>query len=342
MNLWWGRRESIGYISLLCITLKETCRFFTIVPIITFITLATATLDLKQVRELGNLEFLARQMVEGFITGLHKSPFHGFSVEFAEHRLYNTGETTRHIDWKVFAKTDRLYTKRYEEETNLRCQLLLDISPSMYYPEETRGKITFSIMAAACLAYLLQKQKDAVSLCTFDDKIEVHTPTRSTPTHIHKLFVTLEGLLHAPKPAQKTAVAEVIHQIADKIGKRSLVIIFSDMFENISQADHLFSALQHLKHNQHEVLLFHTVDKKTETEFDFDDRPYEFIDLESGERVKVQASQVKDYYRKHIQEFNNALKLKCGQYKIDFIEADIRQGFDQILYAYLVKRGRMH
>jgi uncharacterized protein (DUF58 family) len=304
--------------------------------------LATPALNLKQVREFGNIEFLARQMVEGFITGLHKSPFHGFSVEFAEHRLYNIGDTTRHIDWKVFAKTDRLYTKRYEEETNLRCQILLDVSPSMYYPADSRGKITFSIMASACLAYLLQKQKDAISICTFAGQIETHTPTRSTPTHIHKLFLLLESLLNAPRPTQKTAVAEVIHQLADKIGKRSLVIVFSDMFENISQADHLFSALQHLKHNQHEVLLFHVIDKKTETDFDFEDRPYEFIDLESGDKVKVQASQVKDYYRKYIQEFNSALKLKCGQYKIDFIEADIGQGIDHILYSYLVKRSKMH
>jgi uncharacterized protein (DUF58 family) len=298
-------------------------------------------MDLKQIREFGNIEFLARQMVEGFITGLHKSPFHGFSVEFAEHRLYNTGESTRHIDWKVYAKTDRLYTKRYEEETNLRCQILLDISASMYYPQDTLGKVTFSTMAAACLAYLLQKQKDAISLCTFAEDIDVHTPTRSTPTHVHKLFLILQNLLKTDKPSGKTAVADVIHQIADKINKRSLVVIFSDMFENIAQADQLFSALQHLKHNQHEVLLFHVIDKKTETNFDFEDRPYEFIDLESGEKIKIQAAQIKDHYRRHIEQYNKELKLKCGQYKIDFIEADIGEGFNQILYAYLIKRSKM-
>jgi uncharacterized protein (DUF58 family) len=298
-------------------------------------------MDLKQIREFGNIEFLAKQMVEGFITGLHKSPFHGFSVEFAEHRLYNTGESTRHIDWKVYAKTDRLYTKRYEEETNLRCQILLDVSASMFYPQDNLGKITFSTMAAACLAYLLQKQKDAISLCTFAEGIDVHTPTRSTPTHVHKLFLILQDLLKTDKPSGKTAVADVIHQIADKINKRSLVVIFSDMFENIAQADQLFSALQHLKHNQHEVLLFHVIDKKTETNFDFEDRPYEFIDLESGEKIKIQAAQIKDHYRQHIEQYNKELKLKCGQYKIDFIEADIGQGFNQILYAYLIKRSKM-
>jgi uncharacterized protein (DUF58 family) len=298
-------------------------------------------LDLSKVREFGNLEFLARQMVEGFITGLHKSPFHGFSVEFAEHRLYNTGESTRHMDWKVFAKTDRLFVKRYEEETNLRCHLLLDTSSSMYYPEADYGKITFSIMAAACLAHLLQRQKDAVSLTTFSDQIEVQTQVKSTPSHIHKILLELEGLLHKPRPLKKTSVAEVIHLIAEKIHKRSLVVLFSDMFEDLEHSEQLFSALQHLKHNMHEVLLFHVTDRRTEAEFAFEDRPYEFIDLETGDRVKVQPHQVRDQYQTFVRKFYQDLKLKCGQYKIDFIEADIAQGFDPILTAYLVKHSKM-
>jgi uncharacterized protein (DUF58 family) len=298
-------------------------------------------LDLAKVREFGNLEFLARQMVEGFITGLHKSPFHGFSVEFAEHRLYNTGESTRHMDWKVFAKTDRLFVKRYEEETNLRCHLLLDTSSSMYYPEENFGKITFSIMAAACLAHLLQRQKDAVSLTTFSEEIEIQTPIKSTPSHIHKILLELEGLLQKPRPLRKTSVAEVIHLIAQKIHKRSLVILFSDMFEDLEHSEELFSALQHLRHNMHEVLLFHITDRRTEEEFAFEDRPYEFVDLESGERVKVQPHQVRDQYQEFVKKFYQDLKLKCGQYKIDFIEADIAQGFDPILTAYLVKHSKM-
>ena len=298
-------------------------------------------LDLAKVREFGNLEFLARQMVEGFITGLHKSPFHGFSVEFAEHRLYNTGESTRHMDWKVFAKTDRLFVKRYEEETNLRCHLLLDTSSSMYYPEENYGKITFSIMAAACLAYMLQRQKDAVSLTTFSEEIETQTQVKSTPSHIHKILLELEGLLEKPRPLRKTSVAEVIHLIAQKIHKRSLVILFSDMFEDLEHSEELFSALQHLRHNMHEVLLFHVTDRRTEEEFAFEDRPYEFVDLESGERVKVQPHQVRDQYQEFVKKFYQDLKLKCGQYKIDFIEADIAQGFDPILTAYLVKHSKM-
>ncbi len=303
--------------------------------------MAIRHLDLAKVRALGNLEFLAKQLVEGFITGLHKSPFHGFSVEFAEHQLYNTGESTRNIDWKVFAKTDRLYVKRYEEETNLRCHILLDTSSSMYYPEETLGKITFSVMAAASITYLLQRQKDAVSLCTFSEGIEIQTAVKSTPSHVHKIMLELDQVLQSKRPLVKTSVADVLHQIAEKIHKRSLVVIFSDMFDNLEEADRLFSALQHLRHNLHEVLLFHVTDKKTEQDFTFENRPYEFIDLETGERVKVQPDQVRESYKKFATEFYQNLKLKCGQYKIDFIEADIALGFDPILTAYLVKHAKM-
>jgi uncharacterized protein (DUF58 family) len=297
-------------------------------------------LDLAKIREYGNVDFLAKQLVEGFITGLHKSPFHGFSVEFAEHRLYNTGESTRYIDWKVFGKTDRLYVKRYEEETNLRCHILIDTSSSMYYPEKTNGKITFSTMAAGALAYMLQKQRDAVSLLTFSDGIEIQTPIKSTPSHIHKIFMDLETLLQKPKPQKQTTVVETLHEIAEKIHKRSLVVIFSDMFDDINNSERLFSAMQHLRHNMHEVLLFHVTDKNTEEEFNFEERPYEFVDLETGEKVKAQPSQVKEQYQTAIKEFYHDLKLKCGQYKIDFIEADINQGFDPILSAFLVKRRK--
>lgn len=297
--------------------------------------------DLNKIRTFGNIELLAKQMVEGFITGLHKSPYHGFSVEFAEHRLYNSGESTRYIDWKVFAKTDRLYTKRFEEETNLRCQIVIDTSSSMYYPQENKGKITFSAMAAATLCYLLQKQRDALSLTTFSDQIELNTPTKSTGTHMHKLFLHLEELLKQEPERKKTAIADVLHQIAEKIHKRSLVILFSDMFQSTDNMDELFSALLHLKHKKHEVLLFHVSDQKTELNFEFEDRPYEFIDMESGERIKLQPSQIKETYRKQMKDFYTDLKMKCGQYKIDLIEADINQGFEQILSAYLIKRTKM-
>lgn len=298
-------------------------------------------LDLNKVREFGNIELLARQMVEGFITGLHKSPYHGFSVEFAEHRLYNPGESTRHIDWKVFAKTDRLYTKQYEEETNLRCHLILDVSSSMYYPKQDFGKLTFSIMCAASIAYLLSKQRDAVGLFTFSDKILLETPAKSTPSHLHKLFLELEQLLHQKPENSSTAVSDALHDIARKIHRRSLVIIFSDMLENQEQSEQLFSALQHLKHNKHEVLLFHVQDKKTEIDFDFEDRPHEFIDVESGEKMKLHPYQIKSTYQKIMREHFNALKLKSNQLRVDFVEADISQGYEKVLSSYLIKRAKM-
>lgn len=299
-------------------------------------------LDLQKIREISTIDLLAKQMVEGFITGLHKSPYHGFSVEFAEHRLYNTGESTKNIDWKVYARTDKLFTKRYEEETNLRCQLVIDNSSSMYYPVKTKAKITFSVMAAAALAYLLHKQRDAVGITTFSDSIEYQSQVKSTRSHLHKLFIELQHLLDQNQAEKKTAVANVLHQIANKIHKRSLVIIFSDMFDNKEEIKDIINALHHLKHNNHEVLLFHVTDPKTEFEFEFEERPYIFVDLETKDRVKIQPSEVKDHYKKEIKKYYYDLKLKCGQFKIDFIEADINEDFDKILSAYLIKRARMN
>lgn len=298
-------------------------------------------MDFEQIKSYGNLELLARQMVEGFITGLHKSPYHGFSVEFAEHRLYNNGESTRHIDWKVFAKTDRLFVKRYEEETNLRCMILVDRSSSMYYPVENSGKFQFSMVAAASIAYMLQKQRDAVGLCTFSDQIEEFTPVKSTGSHIHHLFVSMQKMLNEPPQKQRTSVASVIHEAAERLKRRSLVIIFSDMMENVGKQEELLSALQHLKHNQHEVLLFHVYDQKTELDFQFPDRPLVFVDVETGEEAKAQPAQIKAHYQEQIKQRFQELKLKAGKYKIDFIEADCGKEIDQILLPYLIKRKRM-
>ncbi len=299
-------------------------------------------LDLSKIREYGRLDFLAKQLVEGFITGLHKSPFHGFSVEFAEHRLYNAGESTRHIDWKVFSKTDKLFVKTYEEETNLRCYLLADVSSSMYYPEKTRGKLAFSVLAAAALANMLQRQRDAVGLVTFSDTIQTQTECKSTTTHLQKVFRELEAVLNLEKKNQITSVADTLHLIAGKIHTRSLVVILSDMFEDIENSEKIFSALQHLKHNKHEVLLFHVTDRKTERDFDFADGPYEFIDLETNERLKLQPAQVKEQYVKTLNNFYHDLKIRCGQYKIDFIEVDIDKGFDPVMSSFLAKRAKMH
>jgi len=298
-------------------------------------------INFETVNEFGNLEFLAKQLVEGFITGLHKSPYHGFSVEFAEHRLYNFGESTRHIDWKVYARTDKLFTKQYEEETNLRCQLVIDNSPSMHYPVETKGKLAFSILAAASIALLLQKQRDAVGICTFSEKIEESTPIRSAKNHLNKLFIILERLLQQKTVSKPTNVADVLHEIAEKNHRRSLVVIFSDMFDQTENSGEIFKALQHLKHNQHEVILFHVKDFKTEHDFQFEERPYEFIDLETGDKLKLKPSQIRESYMNDLKEYYKELKLKCAQYKIDFIEADINEDMNNILRAYLIKRTRL-
>lgn len=297
--------------------------------------------DLNDIKQNASLELLAHQLVEGFITGLHKSPYHGFSVEFAEHRLYNEGESTRHLDWKVYARTDRLFTKRYEEETNLRCLIAIDTSASMFYPTDTRAKIRFSKYAAAALGYLLNRQRDAVGLCLFADNIQTLTPVKSTPTHLDKVLRTLSNLENA-KPAQtKTQVAKVLHEIAEKIHKRSLVVIFSDMFDSDESTDDLFKALQHLKHNKHEVIVFHVMDNRTELDFNFDERPMEFIDLESGDRLKLNPGDVKQSYQEEASRFHKALKMRCNQYKIDFIEADVSSDFNIILQTYLIKRAKM-
>jgi uncharacterized protein (DUF58 family) len=299
--------------------------------------------DFREIRDLGNLEFLARQVVEGFIIGLHKSPFHGFSVEFAEHRLYNPGESTRNIDWKVFARTDRLYSKRFEEETNLRCQIVLDASSSMYFPEtapNNLNKFGFSALAAASLMNLLQKQRDAFGLSIFDSEVRQHTRCKSSTTHYRLLLSYLQHLVDHPERNKTTSTTQALHQIADSIHKRSLVLILSDMFEE-GDTDELFNALQHLKYNKHEVVLFHVVDRAKEIDFEFENRPYLFIDMESGERVRLQSNQVKEYYTGKMAEFQQNLKMKCLQYKIDFVEADISQGFRPILQSYLVKRSRM-
>lgn len=299
-------------------------------------------IDLQKIRELSNLELLARQLVEGFITGLHKSPYHGFSVEFAEHRLYNIGESTKDIDWKVYARTDKLFSKRYEEETNLRCTILIDNSSSMYYPKKNYGKITFSVMAAAAISFMLQRQRDAIGVTTFSDQIESQTQVKSTHSHLHKILILLEQLLQSShKEKKKTSIPEVLHQIANKIHKRSLVIIFSDMFDNNEHVQEIINGLHHLKYNNHEVLLFHVTDKKTEFDFEFEDRPYNFIDLETREELKLHPSQIKEVYVEKVTQYYQNLAMKCGQFKIDFITADINDDFDKILSAYLIKRGKM-
>jgi uncharacterized protein (DUF58 family) len=299
-------------------------------------------LEITQYSEFKNLELLAKQVVEGFITGLHKSPYHGFSVEFAEHRLYNTGESTRHIDWKLFARTERLYVKRYEEETNLRCHILLDISSSMLFPfKKNFSKLHFSVYSAAALIYLLSKQRDAVGLTFFDNNIELKTDAKLNNTHIRFLYSRLQQLIDNQQDTnKKTSVANTLHNISEMVHKRSLIIIFSDMFEYVNK-DEIFNALQHLKHNKHEVIVFHVFDGKFERDFKFENRPYKFVDLETGQTIKINPNKVRDTYTKRVNNFFNEIKLKAGQFNIDFVTADINNDFKDILTSYLIKRQRL-
>lgn len=289
-----------------------------------------------------NLELLAKKVVEGFITGLHKSPFHGFSVEFAEHRLYNSGESTRHMDWKLFARSEKLFIKRYEEETNLRCQIVIDTSASMQFPkDEENNKLTFSVYAAAALCELLKTQRDSFGLTLFEREITKHLPAKGSPLHQKLIFNTLEETLNNKHENTSTSAANALNQVAEIIHQRSLVVIFSDMFESNSDNEELFAALQHLRYRKHEVVMFHVVNKAKELDFDFENKPYHFIDLESGDEIKLNPSQIKEQYQKTISEFTEQLKIRCGNYHIDFVEADIDQGFDTVLYTYLVKRSKM-
>lgn len=305
----------------------------------------------QRVRAFGELEFMARQVVEGFITGLHKSPYHGFSVEFAEHRLYNPGESTRHIDWKLYGRTDKLFVKRYEEETNLRCHIVIDNSSSMYYPVQEDisidkpNKVVFSIYAAACIMNMLKKQRDAVGLSVFSEKVEVHTPDRTTNSHHKLIYLELEKMLDAysEETKRQTFAIDALHEIAEKIHRRSLVVLFTDMFDaEMDKAEELFSALQHLKYNKHEVILFHVTDRPHELEFDFENRPYRFVDIETGEEVKLSPSEVKEQYVSRVQAFEKELKLRCAQYQIDFVEADISKGYEPVLLSYLLKRQKLY
>ncbi len=303
-------------------------------------------IDFQQYQELGNFEFLAREIVEGFITGLHRSPFHGFSVEFAEHRLYNEGESTKHIDWKLFARTDKLFVKRYEEETNLRSQIVIDTSSSMLFPHKTKRtqtKLAFSAICAGALIYMLRKQRDAVGLSLFSNEIETHTHARLSSVHAKMLFAMLEGLLAegAVEMDKKTSAADALHLIAEKIHKRSLVIIFSDMMDS-GNSQELFSAMQHLKHKKHEVILFHVTDHTHEGGFKYENRPYKFVDMETGEIVKINPNDVRGDYVKSMNQFVSDIKLKCGQYHIDMIEADINKDFKSVLLPYLLKRNKLY
>jgi uncharacterized protein (DUF58 family) len=301
--------------------------------------------DLNQVESIPNIELLAKQVVEGFITGMHKSPFHGFSVEFAEHRLYNKGESTRHIDWKLFAKTEKLFVKRYEEETNLRSHIIIDNSASMHYPimdtidVDNYNKIGFSALATAALMEILKRQRDAFGLSIYAEGSEYFAPAKGNEKHRRMLLDQLQQILLKGSKSQ-TDTYKVLHEIAEKIHRRSLIFLFTDMFQSDKKEEDLFAALRHLKYNKHEVVLFHTYDGKRELNFDFDDVPRKYVDVETGEQINLFAGNIKEAYKLKVEEYFKNLKYKCMQYKIDYVPVDIHDGFDQILTTYMVRRSK--
>lgn len=303
--------------------------------------------QIEKISSFQHLELLANQIVEGFISGMHKSPFHGFSAEFAEHKVYNSGESTKHIDWKLFAKTDRLYTKRYEEETNLRCHLIIDNSSSMHYPKLKdnqpfyESKIGFSILASAVLMNLLKKQRDAAGLSVYSDTYEYYAPEKGSERHHRMLLNKLEGLLETKKEARNTDTTKFLHQIAEKMYRRSMIVLFTDMFQSSTEAsgeEALFNALQHLKHDKHKVVLFHVIDNKTELNFDFDNAPRKFIDVETGDEVNIFADNVKQEYEKQVDSYFKKLALTCAQNKIKYVPVSVGENFEKIITTYLVEK----
>ncbi|MFM8595727.1 MAG: DUF58 domain-containing protein [Flavobacteriales bacterium] len=303
-----------------------------------------ATIDRLRLTQFGNLELLAKQVVEGFITGMHKSPFHGFSVEFAEHRLYNAGESTKNIDWRLFGRTDKLFSKKYEEETNLRCQIVLDGSSSMYFPKDAVHKLEFSIYAAASLIELLKRQRDAVGLSIFDEQLTLHTPAKSSLAHHRYLYAELEQKLHAYQPTHKkqTSTAKALHDIAELAHQRSLVLIFTDLLDDPEHSDALFDALLHLKHNKHEVILFHVFDEALEQNFDLEDRPYQLVDMETGETLHLRPAEIREKYQQALGAHFKDLELRCVNNGFDLVKCPIEKGYNQVLLQYLLKRQKLY
>ena len=302
-------------------------------------------INYKTARKFGSLELLAKQVVEGFITGLHKSPFHCFSVEFAEHRLYNSGESVKHLDWKLLARTDKLFIKRYEEETNLRCHILIDSSSSMMFPvDQPYNKFTFSVDAAAALIFLMRKQRDAFGLSIFSDSLDFYSPAKSSLTHQRFLLSNLERILENEKKSfknKKTNIAKMLNALASKIHKRSLVFIFSD-FMAIDNPEDFANSIKHLRHHLHEIVVFDVSHHNLENQLNLKNKYYNVVDVETGESIKMHPKQIKQKYITERNSIKSKIHNLLKQQKVDLISADIEIGFDQILLEYLLKRKKIY
>ncbi len=278
-----------------------------------------------------NLSMVARGVVEGSMTGLHASPYKGFSVEFAEHREYTAGDDPRHLDYRMLARTDRLYIKQYEEETNMRVQILLDTSGSMGYQHE--GKITkleYASYLTAILSYMMTRQQDAVGLTTFDTKIQLDMPARSSPRHFNDMMRKLEGI----KPGEETDIAAILHRLANRFKKRCLIVLISDLYD---KPEEVIRSLHHFRHCRHEVIVFHVMDK-AELEFPFRD-VISFYDLETNERLQIDPAYVRDAYREQMREFLNGYRKACAESQIDYVLAETTTPYDFMLSRYVAKRN---
>lgn len=274
----------------------------------------------------------ARLVVEGFIAGLHRSPYHGFSVEFAEHRQYMPGDSLRNIDWKVYGKTDRYFVKEFEEETNLKAYLLLDTSGSMGYSSNGINKLEYSSYLCAALSYLMLKQRDSVGLVIFDQRIKKYIPPKSTLSHLHNLLRELDKLF----PSETTNISSALHQMAERIKRRGLIILLSDLFE---QPEEIISGLKHFRHKKHEVIVFHILDPK-ERSFAFENEAI-FKDLETNEEIMTSPWQIRKEYQERLKELLNRYTLECRESMIDYVLLDTSVPFDRALFSYLNKRQRL-
>lgn len=291
--------------------------------------------------QIKGLELKAKKIIEGFIAGLHKSPYHGFSVEFAEHRPYNTGDDFKHIDWKVYAKKERFYVKQYEEETNLRCFLVLDTSSSMYFKHKAQWtKLEYSAYLAAAMAYLMQGQRDAVGFASFADTLRTILPAKGTRRHLRRIFLEIEPYLTINK-GDFTASAAALHELAERIHQRSLVVIFTDLFENIETHNALISALKHLRHRKHEIILFNITEHYTELNLNLEYERYLLEDLESGEQLEISPAQIAQDYRAKVTMYLQRFKQACNEFQIDFESVSTEQPFSEALIHYLKKRSRL-
>jgi uncharacterized protein (DUF58 family) len=292
-------------------------------------------LDPQVVSRLGRLDLKARLVVEGFISGLHKSPFHGFSVEFIEHRQYMPGDPLKSVDWKVYAKSDRFYVKQYEDETNLRAHLVVDHSASMAWASRPGAvtKLEYARALAAALAYLMLHQQDAVGLLTFAEKIETFVPARARRSHLDVILRELDRMV----PGGKTALGESLHHLAERVRMRGLVILFSDL---MAPPESVLSGLAHFRHRHNEVLVFHILDP-AERAFDFSE-PATFVDQETGEEVALEPWEVRGNYKERMAAWLERYRSECRRTQIDYVPLDTSTPYDEALFAYLEKRRRLH